>query len=83
VTYATKGVRVNCVAPGLTETPLSAHLVRDDTTQAATTALHPMRTLAGAGDVASAVVWLLDPDQRVVTGQVVGVDAGLGAVHRR
>ncbi len=82
-TYAPKGVRVNCVAPGLTDTPMTAHLVRDEQARSASAALHPMGTLGTPEEVASAVAWLLDPAQRIVTGQVLGVDGGLGAVHRR
>ena len=82
-TYAPKGVRVNCVSPGLTDTPMTAHLVRDEQARSASTALHPMGTIGTPGEVASAVTWLLDPAQRIVTGQVLGVDGGLGSVHRR
>lgn len=81
--YARKGVRVNAVAPGLTETPMTAALTRDATSRATSEQLHPMGTLAQPEDVASAIAWLLDPAQRVVTGQVLGVDAGLGSLQRR
>jgi NAD(P)-dependent dehydrogenase (short-subunit alcohol dehydrogenase family) len=81
--YATKGIRVNCVAPGLTATPMTARLLDDDTSARASARLHPMGTIGEPEDVASAVCWLLDPAQRIVTGQVLGVDGGLGALHAR
>jgi NAD(P)-dependent dehydrogenase (short-subunit alcohol dehydrogenase family) len=36
-----------------------------------------------AKEVASAICWLLDPEQAWVTGQVIGVDGGLGSVQAR
>jgi NAD(P)-dependent dehydrogenase (short-subunit alcohol dehydrogenase family) len=81
--YADKGIRVNAVAPGMTETPLTAKLLSSDTARKASESLHPMGTIAQPEDVASAIAWLLDPTQRVVTGQVVAVDAGLGSLQRR
>jgi NAD(P)-dependent dehydrogenase (short-subunit alcohol dehydrogenase family) len=81
--YATKGIRVNCVAPGLTATPMTSRLLSDDTSVRASARLHPMGTIGEPEDVASAVCWLLDPAQRIVTGQVLGVDGGLGALHAR
>ncbi len=81
--YADKGIRVNAVAPGMTETPLTAKLLASDTARKASEALHPMGTIGQPDEVASAIEWLLDPQQRVVTGQVLAVDAGLGSLHRR
>lgn len=81
--YADKGIRVNAVAPGMTDTPLTAKLLANETSRKASEALHPMGTIATAEDVASAIAWLLAPDQRVVTGQVLAVDAGLGSLQRR
>lgn len=81
--YADKGIRVNAVAPGMTETPLTEKLLANETSRKASEALHPMGAIGQPEDVASAIRWLLDPAQRVVTGQVLAVDAGLGSLHRR
>lgn len=81
--YASKGIRVNAVAPGMTDTPMTAKLLGDDTSRAMSAKLHPMNTIGQPDEVASAIAWLLDPLQRVVTGQTLGVDAGLGTVHAR
>lgn len=82
-TYASKGVRVNCVAPGLTETPMTEALTRDETSRQVSRTLHPMGTLGEPDDVARAIVWLLSPEQRIVTGQTLGVDGGLGTLQPR
>lgn len=81
--YANKGIRINAVAPGMTDTPMTAKLLGDDTSRATSAKLHPMNTIGQPDEVASAIAWLLDPLQRVVTGQTLGVDAGLGTVHPR
>ena len=81
--YARRGIRVNCVAPGMTETAMTAKLLADDTSRSMSEKLHPMNTVAQPDEVARAITWLLDPAQRVVTGQTIGVDAGLGTVHPR
>jgi len=42
-----------------------------------------MQTLGQPDEVASAIAWLLDPEQRIVTGQVLGLDGGLGTLQPR
>ncbi len=83
-TYAGRGIRVNCVAPGLTETPLTAGLTANESGRRASEAMHPMGRLGQPEEVARAIAWLLDRSQSWVTGQTIGVDGGLGvALSRR
>ena len=82
-TYARYNIRVNCVAPGLPRTPLTAALTASETSLKASTALHPLGRIGEAREVASAVAWLLDPEQSWVTGQVIAVDGGLSSVQPR
>lgn len=82
-TYARFNIRVNCVAPGLTRTPLSAALTRNEASLKASTALHPLGRIGEPDEVASAVRWFLDPTQKWVTGQVLAVDGGLSSVQAR
>jgi len=82
-TYAPKGIRVNCVAPGLTRTPLTARLWQQEAVAKASASLHALGRLGAPEDVASAIDWLLDTEQAWVTGQVLGVDGGLSRVRSR
>lgn len=82
-TYASRGVRINCVAPGLVNTPLSAKIVGNETALNASRSMHPLGRIGNPEDVASAIDWLLSPEQSWVTGQIIGVDGGLSRVRSR
>jgi NAD(P)-dependent dehydrogenase (short-subunit alcohol dehydrogenase family) len=73
---ATRGVRVNCVAPGIVETPrLRAFFDRTGRADEFAEAV-PMKRMARPVDIAGAVVWLASPLASYVTGQVISVDGG-------
>ncbi len=82
-TYAPHGIRANAVAPGLVRTPLSARITGNEASLKASVAMHPLGRVGEPADVAAAVCWLLDPSTTWVTGQVIGVDGGLGRVRSR
>lgn len=79
--YARQGIRVNCVAPGLTRTGMTQRLTDNESVARASAALHPLGRIGEPDEVASAIAWLLDPGQRWVTGQVLGIDGGLGSIQ--
>jgi len=81
--YARFGVRVNCVAPGLTRTDLTRSLTQNETVAKISAALHPLGRIGEPAEVASAICWLLDAEQSWVTGQVIGIDGGLGHIQAR
>jgi NAD(P)-dependent dehydrogenase (short-subunit alcohol dehydrogenase family) len=82
-TYANKRIRVNAVAPGLVETPLTQRITSNEASLKASTAWHALGQIGQPEHVASAVDWLLDAEQSWVTGQVLGIDGGLGTVRSR
>jgi 3-oxoacyl-[acyl-carrier protein] reductase len=81
--YARYRVRVNCVAPGLTRTELTRSLTQNENVAKMSAALHPLGRIGEPAEVASAICWLLDREQGWVTGQVLGVDGGLGHLQAR
>lgn len=81
--YASQNIRVNCVAPGLVDTPLAAGITGNATALNASTNMHALGRIGAPAQIASALCWLLDPEQDWVTGQVLGVDGGLGSVMSR
>ena len=82
-TYAPRGLRFNAVAPGLVATHLSEQLRANSTSLKVSESLHPLGRIGNPHEVASAICWLLDPEQSWVTGQIIGVDGGLSHVQPR
>jgi len=80
-TYGARGVRVNAVAPGLVDTPLAARITRNDKARERSEAMHALGRIGTPDDVAEAIDWLLSDRTSWVTGQVLGVDGGLGRVR--
>jgi 3-oxoacyl-[acyl-carrier protein] reductase len=82
-TYSRNKIRVNCVSPGLTETPLTSRLFASDASRKASESMHPIGRLGRPEDIVSAMLWLLSDSSSWVTGQVIGVDGGLGRLKVR
>jgi NAD(P)-dependent dehydrogenase (short-subunit alcohol dehydrogenase family) len=74
--YADDGIRVNAIAPGWIDTPLSQGLQADPQASAAVLARMPMRRWGTPADVADAYVFLASPAAAYVTGVVLPVDGG-------
>ena len=81
--YASRNIRVNCVAPGLVDTPLAARITTNEGSLKVSQAMHALGRIGKPEDVASAIAWLIDPENSWVTGQVLGVDGGLATVRPR
>ena len=80
-TYAGCNLRCNAVAPGLTETPMTASLTQNPAARKVSESMHALGRLGTPDDIARAIVFLLDPANSWITGQVLAVDGGLSRVR--
>ena len=69
-------IRVNCVSPGLIETPLTAGVLSNAEMRSAVEAATPLRRVGTAVDVANAVVFLASPLASYITGHNLVIDGG-------
>ncbi len=74
-------VRVNCIAPSLTDTPLAQKLLQNDKQREAALARHPLKKIGRAQDIASMALFLLTDSSSWITGQVIGVDGGMSSLR--
>lgn len=81
VTYANRGIRINGIAPGLVETPLSEFLWKSETARKASEGMHPVGRLGLPEDIAKGVIFLLDEQNSWLTGQLIPIDGGLGTAR--
>lgn len=74
-------IRVNAVAPSLTDTPLAGRLLTSEEKRKASGDRHPLKRVGNADDIATAARYLLTPDSGWVTGQILAVDGGMSSVR--
>jgi NAD(P)-dependent dehydrogenase (short-subunit alcohol dehydrogenase family) len=76
---AGSGIRVNCVAPGPTDTGMLTRFTRTPENKAALVANVPMKRLGHSEEVAEAIVFVASDEASYITGSVLNVDGGLTA----
>jgi NAD(P)-dependent dehydrogenase (short-subunit alcohol dehydrogenase family) len=78
--FAPQKIRVNAIAPSLTDTPLAKQLLSTDEKKEASNRRHPIGRYGTAEDVANAAAFLLGDESSWVTGQILGIDGGMGSI---
>lgn len=74
-------IRVNCIAPSLTDTPLVASLLSSDERREKSAQRHPLKKVGKATDIAQLACFLLSEKSAWTSGQVIGVDGGMGTLR--
>lgn len=75
-------IRVNAIAPSLTDTPMAGGLLKTDAQREAAVGRHPLGRLGKPEDIAAAAAFLLSEDASWITGEVLHVDGGMGGLRR-
>jgi NAD(P)-dependent dehydrogenase (short-subunit alcohol dehydrogenase family) len=73
-------IRINCIAPSLTDTPLASTLLNTEEKKAANALRHPLRRIGTAYDIANMAMFLLSENASWITGQVMHVDGGMSTL---
>jgi 3-oxoacyl-[acyl-carrier protein] reductase len=74
-------IRVNVIAPSLTDTPLASNLLNSDSKREASAKRHPLQQVGNPEDIARLVGFLLSPASKFMTGQVLRPDGGMSSVR--
>ena len=74
-------VRVNCIAPSITDTPLASKLLSSEEKIEKSGQRHPMKRVGTAEDIAAMATFLLSKEATWITGQIIGVDGGMSTVR--
>ena len=78
--YASKNIRFNAVAPGMTETKLTSKILKSEAGRNASLSMHPLGRIGKADEVASLACYLLSEDASFITGQTFKIDGGLASL---
>lgn len=79
-TYAPRGIRINAIAPSLTDTPLAKPIIGSPQAREISQRMHPLGDIPQAAEVASLAAWLISEEARLVTGQTFILDGGLSTI---
>lgn len=78
--FVTSKIRVNVIAPSLTNTPLAQHLLNTEEKQEASAKRHPLGKYGQPDDMANAAKFLLSEESSWITGQIIHIDGGMSSL---
>jgi NAD(P)-dependent dehydrogenase (short-subunit alcohol dehydrogenase family) len=74
-------IRVNCIAPSITNTPLAGTLLNTDEKKEANAQRHPLKKIGQPEDLANLAAFLLSEKSSWITGQVLHADGGMSSLR--
>lgn len=77
VEFATQGVRVNAVCPGVVDTPMNEEIRAEESGRDFLNGLQPMKRTGRPEEIAGAVLYLCSPSAGFITGTILSVDGGI------
>jgi len=78
--FAAFGIRVNTIAPSLTDTPLARNLLSNDQKRQVSADRHPLGRIGNPNEIAKAAMYLLSEESSWMTGQVIHLDGGISSI---
>jgi NAD(P)-dependent dehydrogenase (short-subunit alcohol dehydrogenase family) len=75
-------IRVNCIAPSLTDTPLAAALLNTEQKIEANAMRHPLKRIGTVSDISEMTCFLLSNKASWITGQILHVDGGMSSIKQ-
>lgn len=78
--YAAQGIRVNCVAPGLVDSKMAKPITSNENALAFSQGMHALGRIGKPEDIASALAWMIEPEQSWLTAQTIPVEGGLSSI---
>jgi len=73
-------IRVNAIAPSITDTPLAAGILRNAQAKEKLADKHPLKRILNASDIADMASFLIGEKASAITGQIFNIDAGLSTL---
>lgn len=73
-------IRVNCIAPSLTDTPLAEKLLRNEKQREGAEQRHPLKSIGEASDIAHMAHFLLSDKAQWISGQIINIDGGMSSL---
>jgi len=74
-------IRVNAIAPSLTDTPLGKDLLSTDTKREAAAERHPLKRIGSPREIAQMAAFLLSDEGSWMSGQIISMDGGMGSLR--